>query len=237
MVMRRITASIRNADYGALLLEVFVVVLGVLLALAADRWNQDRLDAIETARIVSRLKSDTARNLAMFGQELPAMESGLRDLRALYRALQAGTMEGEDPAQIEAAMARIDVVPSYPLVFAGYEELVATGRLRQLDDPILVDLLGNQRAQYEAAQAVVGYWRDIIQGPQQALERHVDYFYTTNRMNEEGVGVRYDFAALAADRDVKNGVFEAIDVHADWLAMQSDIHETTMKIGDRLGLK
>jgi hypothetical protein len=237
MVIRRITASIRKADYGALLLEVIVLVLGILLALAADRWNQSRLDAIETARIVVRLKSDTARNLAMFEQEVPAMESGLRDIKALYRALQAGTTEGQDLAQIESAMTRIDVVPSYPLVFAGYEELVATGRLRQLDDPALVDLLGNQRAQYEAAQAVVGYWRDLIQGPQHALERHVEYFYTTDQMREDGMGVRYDFALLAADRNLRNKVFEAIDVHGDWLALQTDIHETTRQIGERLGLQ
>jgi hypothetical protein len=237
MLIRRIAASIRAADYGALLLEVMVVVLGVLLALAADRWNQDRLDAIETARIVVRLKSDTARNLAMFERELPAMESGLRDVESLYRALQAGTTANEDLAQIEAALTRIDVVPSYPLVFAAYDELVATGRLRQLDDPALVDLLGNQRAQYEAAQAVVGYWRDLIQGPRNALDRHVDYFYTTDRPSEAGMGVRYDFAEMAADRILKNKVFEAVDVHGDWLALQTDIHETTSQIGARLGLQ
>ena len=237
MVIRRITASIRNADYGALFLEVIVVVVGILLALAVDRWNQDRLDAIETARIVVRLKSDTARNLSMFEQELPAMESGLRDIKALYRALQAGTTEGEDLAQIEVAMTRIDVVPSYPLVFAAYDELVATGRLRQLDDPELVDLLGSQRAQYEAAQAVVGYWRDLIQGPQNALEQHVEYFYTTDQMSEAGMGVRYDFAVLAADRNLKNKAFEAVDVHGDWLAVQTDIYETTKLIGKRLGLQ
>jgi hypothetical protein len=165
------------------------------------------------------------------------MESGLRNLKALYRALQAGTTEGEDLAHIEAAMTRIGVVPSYPLVFAAYDELVATGRLRQLDDPALVDLLGNQRAQYEAAQAVVGYWRDIIQDPQNALERHVEFYYTTDQMNEEGMGARYDFAVLAADRSMKNKVFEAIDVHGDWLARQTDIHQTTRQIGERLGLK
>jgi hypothetical protein len=38
--MRRIAASIRNADFGGLLQEVFGVVLGILLALAADRWNR-----------------------------------------------------------------------------------------------------------------------------------------------------------------------------------------------------
>jgi hypothetical protein len=237
MLIRRIAASIRSADYGALLLEVMVVVLGVLLALAADRWNQDRLDAIETARIVVRLKSDTARNLAMFERELPAMESGLRDVESLYRALKAGTTANEDLAQIEAALTRIDVVPSYPLVFAAYDELVATGRLRQLDDPALVDLLGNQRAQYQAAQAVVGYWRDLIQGPRNALDRHVDYFYTTDRPSEAGMGVRYDFAEMAADRILKNKVFEAVDVHGDWLALQTDIHETTSQIGARLGLQ
>jgi hypothetical protein len=56
-------------------------------------------------------------------------------------------------------------------------------------------------------------------------------------MNEEGMGVRYDFAVLAADRRLKNKVFEAIDVHADWLALQTDIHETTRQIGERLRLK
>lgn len=88
----------------------------------------------------------------------------------------------------------------------------------------------------EAAQAVVGYWRDLIQAPQDALEMHVDYFYTTKELNEDGMGVRYDFAELAADRNLKNQVFEAADIHGDWLAIQADIFETTKQIGVRLGL-
>jgi hypothetical protein len=172
LVIRRITESIRKADYGTLVLEMLVLIAGILLALAADRWNQDRLDAIETAQIVERLKSDTARNLAMFEETLPGMEVELGNVRALFRALVAGTMDGEEPANIESAIAYIDVVPSYPLVFAAYDELVATGRLRQLDDSVLIDLLGNQRAEYEAAQAVVGYWRDSIHDRADGRRRH-----------------------------------------------------------------
>jgi hypothetical protein len=234
-VIRRITESIGQANYGALLLELLVLILGILLALAADRWNQERLDGIETAQIVKRLKSDTARNLAMFEQTLADMEGNLASVRALFRALETGTMAGEDPAHIESAIAKIDVVPSYPLVFAGYDELVATGRLRQLDDPVLVDLLGNQRAEYEAAQAVVGYWRDSILGATEALDQHVDFYYTTEDMDEEGMGVRFDFAALAADRNLKNKVFDAVDIHGDWLRLQTSIYEITKKIDARLG--
>ena len=229
-MIRRIAESIRNANFGALSLELFVVVVGILLALAADRWNQDRLEAIETARIVERLKSDTARNLAMFEQTLPFMEGTLRDVQALFRALQAGTMEGENPEDIESGIVSIDVVPSYPLVFSAYEELVATGRLRQLDSPVLVDLLANQKAEYEAAQAVVGYWRDSIQGVNDAFDEHVDFFYTTAQMDETGMGARFDFEQLAGDRDLKNKVFDAVDVHGDWLRLQTSIYEITKAI-------
>lgn len=211
--------------------------MGILLALAADRWNQDRLDRIETAQIVERLKSDTARNLAMFGESLALMERNLANVKALFRALEAGTMVGEDPAHIESAIAYIDVVPSYPLVFAGYDELVATGRLRELDDPTLIDLLGNQRAEYEAGQAVVGYWRDSIQGASDALDRHVDFYYTTEDMDEDGMGVRFDFAALVSDRDLKNKVFDAVDIHGDWLRLQTSVYEITKNIDARLNAK
>jgi hypothetical protein len=234
MIIRRIADSIRQGDYGKLLLEMFVLIAGILMALAVDRWNQDRLDSIETIQIVARLKSDTARNLLMFEETLPDMEKKLANVKALFRALEAGTMAGEDTAQIELGIANIDVVPSYPLVFAGYEELVATGRLRQLEDPVLIDLLGNQRAEYEAAQAVVGYWRDSVQGATNALDRHVDYYFTTEQMDESGMGVRFDFAAIANDRFLKNNVFDAVDIHGDWLRLQTGIYEITKEIDLRL---
>lgn len=234
MIISRMTDSVRKADYGALVLEMFVLIAGILLALAADRWNQDRLDAIETSRIVDRLRSDSARNLAMFEETLPLMEEVLVSVKALFRALEAGTMAGEDPAQIESAIAFIDVIPSYPLVFAGYSELVATGRLRQLEDPVLIDLLGDQSAEYEAAQAVVGYWRDGIQVTTDAFDQYVDFYYTTEQMDETGMGVRFDFATLAADRNLRNKVFDAVDTHGDWLRLQTSIYEITKQINAQL---
>ena len=233
-MLRHIAKSIRQADYGALLLELSVLIVGILLALAVDRWNQDRLEGIEAVQIIERLKSDTARNLVMFEQTLPLMERDLSNVKALFRALEAGSMAGEDSMNIELAIAYIDVIPSYPLVFAGFDELVATGRLRQLDDLLLVDMLGDQRAEYEAAQAVVGYWRDAIQGATDALDQKVDFYYTTKDMDEDGMGVRFDFAALAADRNLKNKVFNAVDIHSDWLRLHSGIYEITKQINTRL---
>jgi hypothetical protein len=230
MIIGRMVDALRKANYGALVLEIFVLSVGILLALAVDRWNQDRLDAIETRRIVERLESDTARNLAMFDTTLPGMIENLENLKVFFQALDTGSMTEKNRPMIENAIVGIDVIPSYPLVFSGYEELVATGRLRQLDDPTLIDLLGKQRAEYESAQAMVGYWRDLIHGATDALDEYVDFYFTSERMNEDGMGVRFDFELLAADRNLKNNIFGAVDIHGDWLNAQNRIYEVTKKI-------
>ena len=95
-------------------------------------------------------------------------------------------------------------------------------------------MLGNQRAEYEAAQAVVGYWRDGIQGASDALDQHVDFYYTTEKMNEDGMGVRFNFAELASDRNLKNQVFDAVDIHGDWLRLQNSNYEITKQVDMRL---
>ena len=233
-IVPRIARSIRTADYGTLILELFVVVVGILLALAVDRWNQQRIEANETARIVERLKADTARNLAMFEESLPSMGGVLEDVKAVYRSLEAGSMTGEDPASVESGLARIDVVPGYPLVMAAYDELVATGRLRHLDDPELVDLLSAQRAEYEAAQGVVSYWRANIQGVSDVVDQHVDFYYTTPDLDELGMGVRFEFEELVGNRDLRNKVFDAVDIHGDWLRLQTSIYDLTKRIDERL---
>ena len=50
-----------------------------------------------------------------------------------------------------------------------------------------------------------------------------------------GVEDGCDFAALAADRNLKNKVFDAVDIHGDWLRLQTSIYEITKKIDARLG--
>ena len=66
------------------------------------------------------------------------------------------------------------------------------------------------------------------------LDQHVDFYYTTPDMDEEGMGVRFDFAALSTDRNLKNKVFDAVDIHGDWFRLQNSIYEITKRIDARL---
>ena len=53
-------------------------------------------------------------------------------------------------------------------------------------------------------------------------------------MDENGMGVRFEFQALAGDRNLRNKVFDAVDIHGDWLRLQTGIYEITRQIDARL---
>ena len=79
-----------------------------------------------------------------------------------------------------------------------------------------------------------GYWRDGIQVTTDVFDQYVDFYYTTEQMDETGMGVRFDFATLAADRNLRNKVFDAVDTHGDWLRLQTSIYEITKRINAQL---
>jgi hypothetical protein len=62
----------------------------------------------------------------------------------------------------------------------------------------------------------------------------IDFCFTTAEMNEESMGARFDFETLAADRNLRNKVFDAVDIHGDWLRLQTSIFEITKQIDARL---
>ena len=66
------------------------------------------------------------------------------------------------------------------------------------------------------------------------LDQYVDYYFTSEQMDESGMGVRFDFGAIVGDRNLKNNVFDAVDIHGDWLRLQTSIYEITKQIDARL---
>ena len=48
------------------------------------------------------------------------------------------------------------------------------------------------------------------------------------------MAVNFDFEAIANDRFLKNNVFDAVDIHGDWLRFQTRIYGITKEIDSRL---
>ncbi len=121
-----------RGQYTARLLgEFFVIVFGVLAALAADSWNDARLDRIDEreylVRLGSSVRADTA-NFAAILQWMDRKERGLRRIDGLLSSNSAAF----DP---DTVLADLTAAPNYgwnvgPLTgTATFEDLRSSGQL------------------------------------------------------------------------------------------------------------
>ena len=55
--------------------EIFLVVIGILIALQINNWNEERKDSIKEQQILSQLKEDYEANLKQLDQKLSSRMS------------------------------------------------------------------------------------------------------------------------------------------------------------------
>jgi hypothetical protein len=74
-VIRRIRASIARADYGALAVELAIVVVGILIAFQVDRWAEDWQQQNLEREYVLRLSDDIESEVAIMRQSIDIAQS------------------------------------------------------------------------------------------------------------------------------------------------------------------
>ena len=61
MILRRIAAAVRRQDWFTVLIEIGIVVIGLLIGLQINNWNEARANRAKEAAFVKRLATDVDR--------------------------------------------------------------------------------------------------------------------------------------------------------------------------------
>jgi Family of unknown function (DUF6090) len=123
--------------------ELVIVVVGVLIALAVNSWNDDRLARGEEAEIVARLASDLHEDLERLGGQsdgIDAKEASLLRLQAVFATA--------DPHPSDPAAFLHDVINGANYGWTQFEarrttfrELVGSGKFSLIRDPALREMI------------------------------------------------------------------------------------------------
>jgi hypothetical protein len=121
--------------------ELMVVVLGVLIAFAADGWREDLQQVQEERLYLDRLSEDLDATLNMFQFAQGRLERARDATLTLIDIQEAGEGRSSvDPDSLAALYIRSTDIEWVPSIFergATYRELVASGRLQLLRDRVL----------------------------------------------------------------------------------------------------
>ena len=133
--------------------EFFVIVLGVLVALGADAWNDNRLDRKEEQEYLRRLQHELQRDTSQYGFTLGWMDRKEAGLDRLERFLKATSPAVSDTAQFLSDLAASSNFGWNVGPLGGratYEDLRSSGKLGIIRNH---DLRTSVIAYYESADS------------------------------------------------------------------------------------
>ena len=82
MILRRTADAIREQNWFTVIVEIFIVVIGIFLGLQVTDWNDNRKDKASYAQALARLQKEVERNITIIDSEIQTINTAVGHGRA-----------------------------------------------------------------------------------------------------------------------------------------------------------
>ena len=190
--------------------EILLVVIGILIALQVNNWNErNKLD--ESNRIyLERLHEDiTAMKQLFVTREISEMIHEAQESVLLINNCVDSEQYRES---LEKTLLSHQTLMMYPSIRGTYDEMLASGAFARVQNDLLKTSISDLYSYLEFGQSQVTYFRDEVGRASAIVWEHADFWY-----DEQGVNrVDYDLAELCGSRTFRNAMAEIVDARSDW---------------------
>lgn len=97
MILDSLAGGLMQRDWGKVLLEVLIVVVGIFIGLQVDDWNQARIDRADIAEYLERIQKDLKRDAEFYSFLADEARYKRDGLAALRRILGEDGLPDESP--------------------------------------------------------------------------------------------------------------------------------------------
>ena len=143
--------------------EILLVMVGILLALQVNTWNNNRIDANREQVILNNLRVDFRNNIenvnTVYHKSLEAYQASVKLLEIIKAT------DPINPAEIEFLIEEIVTkIQSLDIITGSLEDLFNTGSLHLISDPKLRKQLSNWSFYYSDTEDDIVIYRDYLFG-------------------------------------------------------------------------
>ena len=134
-MLTRLRKHIAEPNYGVLALEMFVVIIGILIALGIDEWREDVEDAKVVREYMHQVITDLRATEQLVADRAQLNDAG--DAAAIQLLTLFGGDESVEPEEISELFRGASNFSNPVPVLGTVEAIVATGDLRLVSDPVI----------------------------------------------------------------------------------------------------
>jgi len=131
MILRRMADAIRTQNWFTVIVEIFIVVIGIFIGLQVDDWNQTRKANVQNQIVMVQLDEDINEVLANIDEAVITHKQYIDWGKLALRYLNGEDILAEHQAEIENAFQRMHQLPK-PQLLSGHLDSVLSGGIGQL---------------------------------------------------------------------------------------------------------
>jgi hypothetical protein len=208
MILQRVGKGLKNHDWGTVVLEVLIVVVGIFIGLQVDDWNEARRNRAVEQEYLERLWTELKLNETLLERFVSIHYDRADHILEVTRYILSEAPDPEWHARIAAKRLGGGVLPALQLNFAAYDELIATGRFAIIRNQDLRMALQANTAQKDRNESQLVYFRNSSigdEGRHANLPRFLDIV-----VDEEGGSLQRirDFDRVRGNQDFALKLFE-----------------------------
>lgn len=140
-IRRKLADDNKSVQYARYAIgEIILVVIGILIALQINNWNEDRINKIEERKLLNSLVSEFSENLSVLKYDLKRIDAVLSANKAAQE-IDENSIDKHSAAEIDSLLNVSMRHPTWnPSLFI-LEELKSSGKLTDLHNKQLTKLL------------------------------------------------------------------------------------------------
>ena len=129
MILRYLADAIRGQNWFTVLIELAVIVVGILLGLQIDDWNERRKESSRERGYIERLETEVDANITAYQTAIQLAEKTDRLYRDYFDFLHDPAVASPGESELLTVLCRVGIQSRPRFDNTVYDELVSTGRL------------------------------------------------------------------------------------------------------------
>jgi hypothetical protein len=210
--------------------EIVLVVIGILIALSINNWNQDRIEHKESKVLLSYLRLDVEENIKNLKDQQNLLR--IRKDWADFILKSLNEQKVIDSTMFITSLTRVGWIMDYSQMLPTYTEIISSGKLSYINSENLKKSLAEYQSKVEENQQIISSYNIGLKETERLAIGHLNGMPVASNLIKpvsSYLGVSFDLKSIATDiefyKNVKHISFQTavtIDYISDQLITNAE---------------
>ncbi|MET6992061.1 DUF6090 family protein [Sediminicola arcticus] len=182
--------------------EIILVVIGILIALQINNWNQDRTEHKETKVLLSNLRLDVEENIKNLKDQQNLLK--IRKDWADFILKSLDDQKVIDSTMFITAITRVGWIMDYSQMLPTYTEIISSGKLSYINSENLKKALADYQSKVELNQQIISSYNLGLKETERLAIGHLNGMPEASNLIKpisSYLGVSFDLKSIAKDTE------------------------------------